>query len=324
MRAPVLPRVFARSLRLLSYAGLAISLVVAAFVAAATLPVLFGYHTYVVSGGSMEPSLKRGSVAVARATNSFALEVGDVIARTESEDGPAVLHRIARIIDDDTGRVIYTQGDANRTEDPKPVMLLGSGDKVIYSVPYVGYILTFGRSPPGRILLLGVPLVLLAASSLYERSPLRRRRRQPSESLQPSAETPGALGGLTVVPGRPSFSESLQPSAETPGALGGLTVVPGRPSFQPVTGPARVVLADVPDFLERMLSDFPAAQLASVIAIKNGTADLEVALRGLLPVGEPQDGTGYHILIEEARPGMQRLRFRFVSRAGRQQLGRAA
>ncbi|MCI0849914.1 MAG: signal peptidase I [Chloroflexi bacterium] len=324
MRAPVLPRVFARSLRLLSYAGLAISLVVAAFVAAATLPVLFGYHTYVVSGGSMEPSLNRGSVAVARATNSFALEVGDVIARTESEDGPAVLHRIARIIDDDTGRVIYTQGDANRTEDPKPVMLLGSGDKVIYSVPYVGYILTFGRSPPGRILLLGVPLVLLAASSLYERSPLRRRRRQPSESLQPSAETPGALGGLTVVPGRPSFSESLQPSAETPGALGGLTVVPGRPSFQPVTGPARVVLADVPDFLERMLSDFPAAQLASVIAIKNGTADLEVALRGLLPVGEPQDGTGYHILIEEARPGMQRLRFRFVSRAGRQQLGRAA
>ena len=298
MRAPVLPRVFARSLRLLSYAGLAISLVVAAFVAAATLPVLFGYHTYVVNGGSMEPSLKRGSVAVARATSSFALEVGDVIARTESEDGPAVLHRIARIIDDDTGRVIYTQGDANRTEDPKPVMLLGSGDKVIYSVPYVGYILTFGRSPPGRILLLGVPLVLLAASSLYERSPLRRRRRQPSESLQPSAETPGALGGLTVVP--------------------------GRPSFQPVTGPARVVLADVPDFLERMLSDFPAAQLASVIAIKNGTADLEVALRGLLPVGEPQDGTGYHILIEEARPGMQRLRFRFVSRAGRQQLGRAA
>lgn len=298
MRAPVLPRVFARSLRLLSYAGLAISLVVAAFVAAATLPVLFGYHTYVVNGGSMEPSLKRGSVAVARATNSFALEVGDVIARTESEDGPAVLHRIARIIDDDTGRVIYTQGDANRTEDPEPVMLLGSGDKVIYSVPYVGYILTFGRSPPGRILLLGVPLVLLAASSLYERSPLRRRRRQPSESLQPSAETPGALGGLTVVP--------------------------GRPSFQPVTGPARVVLADVPDFLERMLSDFPAAQLASVIAIKNGTADLEVALRGLLPVGEPQDGTGYHILIEEARPGMQRLRFRFVSRAGRQQLGRAA
>ena len=105
MRAPVLTRVFARSLRRLAYAGLASSLVVAAFVAAATLPVLFGYHTYVVNGGSMEPSLKRGSVAVARATNSFALEVGDVIARRESEDGPAGLHRIARIIDDDTGRV---------------------------------------------------------------------------------------------------------------------------------------------------------------------------------------------------------------------------
>ena len=306
MRAPVLSRVVSRRLRLLSYAVLAILLAIAVLVATATLPVLFGYHTYVVNGGSMEPSLKNGSVAVAQKTSPFALEVGDIIARRESPDGPAVLHRIARIIDDDTGRLLYTQGDANQTADPEPVMLLGTGDKVIYSVPYVGYILNFGRSTPGLILLLGAPLVLLASISLYEKSPLRRGQQQP---------------------------ESPQPSAETPRALGHLTLVPRRPMLLPAGKPIRVSLVDLSDLrglmdAARTLSDFPATKHASITAFMSGTALLEVALR--VPVtadeiaDELQGGTGYQILIEEVRPDIPHLRLRFVDASGQRQLARAA
>ncbi len=302
MRAPALPLAVSRRLRLLSYAVLAVLLGIAALVALATLPVLFGYHTYVVNGGSMEPNLKSGSVAVARATSPFALQVGDVIARRESQDGPAVLHRISRIDDDGTGRVLYTQGDANRTEDPEPVMLLGSGDKVIYSVPYVGHILNFGGSTRGNVLLLGVPLALLAVMSLYEKLQSRRR----PGSRQPAA---GAV--------------------EPPRAL---YVVPSSPSFQPVGEPTIVSLVGLPNLrvlmdAERTLKEFPAAQHASVIAYQDGTATLEVALRYPLPadeiVDELRSGTGYHIVIEEARPDEQRLRLRFVSPVV-QQLTRAA
>ena len=306
MRAPVLPRVVSRRLRLLSYAVLAILLAIAALVAAATLPVLFGYHTYVVNGGSMEPSLRRGSVAVAQKTSPFALEVGDIIARRESPDGPAVLHRIARITDDDTGRLLYTQGDANRTADPEAIMLLGSGDKVIYSVPYAGYILNFGRSTPGRILLVGAPLFLLAASSLYEKSPLRPRRQQPA---------------------------SPQSSAEPLRALGRLTLVPRSPTFLPAGKAIRVSLVNLSDFrglmnAARTLSDFPAVQHASITAFMSGTALLEVALRVPLTADEIADelqgGTGYHILIEEVRPDIPHLRLRFVDASAYGQLARAA
>lgn len=306
MRAPVLSRVVSRRLRLLSYAVLAILLAIAVLVATATLPVLFGYHTYVVNGGSMEPSLKSGSVAVARATSPFALEVGDIIARRESPDGPAVLHRIARITDDDIGRLLYTQGDANRTADPEPIMLLGTGDKVIYSVPYVGYILNFGRSTPGLVLLLGAPLVLLAAISLYEKSSLRPRRQQP---------------------------ESPPPPAEAPGALGRLTLIPRRPAFLPVGRPIRVSLVDLSDLrglmdAARTLSDFPATKHASITAFMSGTALLEVALRVPLTADEIADelqgGTGYQILIEEVRPDIPHLRLRFVDASVQRQLARAA
>ncbi len=305
MRAPALPRVVASRFRLLSYAVLAILLAIAVLVAAATLPVLFGYHTYVVNGGSMEPSLRSGSVAVAKETSPFALEVGDVIARRESPDGPAVLHRIVRITDDETGRLLYTQGDANRTADPEPVMLLGTGDKVIYSVPYVGYILDFGRSTPGLILLLGAPLVLLAAISLYEKSPLRHRQKRPA---------------------------SLRSSAESPGALGHLSLVSLSPSFQAAGKPIVVSLIDLDSrglmSAARTLSDIPAAKNVSIIAVKSCSAVLVLALRDPLSadeiVDELQVGTGCDILIEEARPDIPHLRLRFVDASGQRQLARAA
>src|SRR4030067_2187329 len=49
---------------LFSYALFAGLVGVLLLVATATVPVLFGYHTYVVNGGSMEPSLGAGSGAV--------------------------------------------------------------------------------------------------------------------------------------------------------------------------------------------------------------------------------------------------------------------
>ena len=185
-------------------------------------------------------------------------------------------------------------------------MLLGTGDKVIYSVPYVGYILNFGRSTPGHILLLGAPLVLLAAVSLYEKWQLPRGRQQP---------------------------ESLQSSAETPGALRHLTLVPRRPTFLPAGKPIHVSLVDLSDLrglmdAARTLSDFPAAKHASITAFMSGTALLEVALR--VPVtadeiaDELQGGTGYHILIEEVRPDIPHLRLRFVDASAYGQLARAA
>ena len=304
MRLPGLPRIIGSKLRLLSLTVFALLLVIGVLVTAATLPVLFGYHTYVVNGGSMESGLKNGSVAVAKATSPTALEVGDVIARRESPEGPAVLQRIVRITDDDTGRLLYTLGDANPAADPKPVTLLGTGDKVIYSVPYAGYILNFGESTLGRVLLVGAPLFLLATITLYQKSP-RGRSRQRLESIQSYGAIPEASRELTLVP----------PS----------------PALQPAAKPISVSLVDLSDFrglmnAVRTLSDFPAAKHVSIISFKSGTAVLEVTLRvPLLAIeiaDELQAGTGYHCLIEEVQP--QSLRLRFDSPARQRQLSSAA
>ena len=117
----------------------------------------------------MGPSLQAGSVAVSKPTSPYDLEIGDIIARRESEDNPPVLHRIVGITTEDGQPLFTTQGDVNRTPDPLPVALDGPGDRVVFSVPYAGYILQYSGSGPAGLLLIGGPLAALAVILLWER-----------------------------------------------------------------------------------------------------------------------------------------------------------
>lgn len=148
--------------RAFSFGVLGVVLAALALVAAATVPVLFGYHSYTINSGSMEPTLSVGDAAVIKPSSPRSLEIGDVIVRRDTVGGQPVLHRIVDIVREDGQLSFVTQGDQNNAPDGQPVILAGTGDKMIYSVPYAGYILNFGGSWPGRLLLIGLPLVLLA------------------------------------------------------------------------------------------------------------------------------------------------------------------
>ena len=172
--------------RLVFYAVLAGLVGVLLLVATATVPVLFGYHTYTIDGGSMEPSLHKGSVAVTSPTSPRALRIGDIIAWRASPENSPVLHRIVDIKNVDGQLSFVTQGDENGTPDPTPVTLAGPGDRVVYGVPYAGYVLDFAKSTTGRLLLIGAPLALLVALVFREGSHVAERRER--HEVQPGVE----------------------------------------------------------------------------------------------------------------------------------------
>jgi len=133
-------------------------------VAVATVPSLFGYHTYTIDGDSMKPMLNVGDAAVTKPSSPRNLKVGDVIVRRDIQGGQPVIHRIIDVVTVGGQLAFITQGDQNSAPDVQPVILSGSGERVIYSVPYAGYLLSVAESWPGRFLLIGLPLVLLAAA----------------------------------------------------------------------------------------------------------------------------------------------------------------
>lgn len=102
----------------------------------ALLPALLGWHTTVVSSGSMMPKLQVGDIVVARPIGSIPLQLGQIILEKDPDmAGRLRLHRLVRI--DGTGRVI-TRGDANGHDDSSSVALsdlLGVG---ALRVPYLG------------------------------------------------------------------------------------------------------------------------------------------------------------------------------------------
>ena len=197
-----------RSLARAFYFGaFAVLLAALGLVAAATVPNLFGYHSYPIEGGSMEPTLSVGDAAVTKPSSPRSLEIGDVIVRRDTQGGRPVLHRIVEVVSVDGQLAFITQGDQNNAPDVEPVVLAGPGDKVIYAVPYAGYLLNFAKSWPGRLVLVGLPLVLLSAAFIGDVQriiPARKDVSAPTHKPVPAsasalAMTPALLGANTRV-----------------------------------------------------------------------------------------------------------------------------
>ena len=114
----------------------------------------------IVESGSMEPSIKTGSIVVIREYAQY--QKGDVITFFFDEgDATPTTHRIVEIDTEDGEDRYITKGDANENEDPRAIeeeMVLG---KVLLSIPFIGYILDFAREPLGFALIIGLPALFI-------------------------------------------------------------------------------------------------------------------------------------------------------------------
>lgn len=106
------------------------------------LPAVLGLDRYVVTDRSMDGSLGRGSVVLAREVPAGDLDVGDVISFEVPSgsdwqgDGQRVTHRVVALDDGE----ITTRGDASEAVDPWRLPLdTEAYARVWVSVPWIGY-----------------------------------------------------------------------------------------------------------------------------------------------------------------------------------------
>ncbi len=146
--------------------GLA-AILLLAFTAA---PTVFGYKSYVVLSGSMEPAILTGAVVVAQPVPPTSLKVGDVIVYNRSDVDERITHRIVEVNKADSGKPTFdTMGYANSVPDSWTVQYAtGTAGKVLFSVPYVGYISAALESPQGRMLFIIIPVVVLSGMWLWQ------------------------------------------------------------------------------------------------------------------------------------------------------------
>ncbi len=112
------------------------------------------YNFYLVTTGSMEPAIPQGTIVIVESKDD--LSVGDVITYEARKD-VLITHRIVK--KDLLGKehLFYTKGDFNEDRDPMPVSTKNVIGKVIFSFPYLGYVLMFITSPVFLLFFFYVP-----------------------------------------------------------------------------------------------------------------------------------------------------------------------
>ena len=124
---------------------------------------ILGIVPYVVLSGSMEPSIKTGSVCFINKHAKFEnIKEKDVIA-FKMNDGTLVTHRAIEI--NDSG--IVTKGDNNKDADRNIVTNSNFVGKNLFWIPKVGYVIKAFQTTTGRIIAVALILLLLVSGFLF-------------------------------------------------------------------------------------------------------------------------------------------------------------
>ena len=96
-----------------------------------------GLATFVVTGGSMEPTIHKGSLVIDEPVIADKLRRGDII--TFDHFDQTTTHRIVGVEGSANGTMFSTKGDANQVTDPEPLTFPGRVGLVKLAVPGIGY-----------------------------------------------------------------------------------------------------------------------------------------------------------------------------------------
>jgi signal peptidase I len=134
---------------------------------------IFGYQLKTVLSGSMEPGIKTGSIVAIKPIKDFEkalnMKKGDVITFiSKDKDNALVTHRIVEVQGKGNNVNYITKGDNNDGPDIEPVLAANIvGQYNGFTIPFVGYLLNFGKSKLGSALILVLPGLLILGYSFF-------------------------------------------------------------------------------------------------------------------------------------------------------------
>ena len=127
---------------------------------ASVFPIAGNFKVLSVLSGSMEPAIRVGSLVIVRPSAEY--KINDIITFPSPED-PNILvtHRIIGIQTIENRIFYITQGDANEEPDPDLIAKDDVIGKVLFTIPFLGYVVNFTQSRLGFILIIVVPATII-------------------------------------------------------------------------------------------------------------------------------------------------------------------
>lgn len=137
----------------------------------------FGIQPYVVESGSMQPTIKTGSLCFINKNTSYNdMREGDIIA-FRIDSGAYVTHRIYSISDNG----FETKGDANSMPDRFITTKDNFVGKNIFSIPNLGFLVKASQTSSGKIVLVTIIIVLFLAGILIGEPSKKNKKKEKAD-----------------------------------------------------------------------------------------------------------------------------------------------
>lgn len=158
--------------RVVSYTFFGIIVAITLLLVISKIPLPGNYRVMAVLSGSMEPSIKTGSIVIVKPQEEY--REGNVISFTPLNSSDAnstgftepnsdiiVTHRIVEVISGIDGIYYVTKGDVNDAPDWNQIPKENVIGKVLISIPYLGYLLNGIKQPIVFTLFIIVPSTII-------------------------------------------------------------------------------------------------------------------------------------------------------------------
>ena len=134
--------------------------IIGLFLILTLFPIKGNYQVKVVLSGSMEPAIHTGSVVIIKPSSQY--KIGDIVifGKDTKTDIPTT-HRIISSRAVEGVMLFTTKGDANEDADSREIRQSEIHGKILFNVPYMGYVVDFVRKPLGMIVVIVIPAFII-------------------------------------------------------------------------------------------------------------------------------------------------------------------
>lgn len=142
------------------------------------LPTVQGsMHFLIVLSGSMSPEMNPGDIVVSKYFDPDEIKINDVITfKFADNQKNCITHRVINITNEYGSIHFQTKGDANEDPDQGMVAATELIGKVVFTIPYLGYLPHFAHSPLGFIVLIVLPGILIIIVEIRNIAKNRKRK----------------------------------------------------------------------------------------------------------------------------------------------------
>ena len=158
-----------------------LTLIIKSFINPNQTPDFFGYKSFVIMSGSMEPTIKKGDAILVKEVPENEIRIHDIISFT-TQNKTNVTHRIIGIAEENGKRKYTTKGDNNNTEDKERITYEQMDGKYQFKMSRFGVVINILKSKfTLMILVLIIILIACYKSRIKKRKEKRKEKRKKYE-----------------------------------------------------------------------------------------------------------------------------------------------